>query len=148
MDTIQLLKQIQADSMVFYTKCFNLHWNINGPMFIPIHKYLGKLYDEFQEIFDYTAEKLVQLKYKPYVTMIEMLNASKLTEENNNTFTTTEALTIVLKDLQYFEMIFKALSEVADNKHHRAISDYANGKVDSIQKHIWIVSAQVNGVII
>ena len=43
---IQLLQQIQADSLVFYTKLHNLHWNVEGLMFKPIHEATEKIYDE------------------------------------------------------------------------------------------------------
>ena len=55
MMVVDILKQIQADSIVFYMKLHNLHWNVKGLLFKPIHESTEAIYDEFAEIFDAVA---------------------------------------------------------------------------------------------
>ena len=74
---IQLLQQIQADSLVFYTKLHNLHWNVEGLMFKPIHEATEKIYDEFADVFDDVAERVIQLGGNPYVTLSDILKNAK-----------------------------------------------------------------------
>ncbi len=52
---VQTLKQIQADSAVFYIKLHNYHWNVKGADFHPVHSALENMYDEITEQMDEVA---------------------------------------------------------------------------------------------
>ena len=54
---VQQLKQIQADSAVFYIKLHNYHWNVTGMDFHPTHKALEGMYDDMAVGYDYRTGK-------------------------------------------------------------------------------------------
>ena len=66
---VEKLKQIQADSAVFYIKLHNYHWNVKGMDFHPVHSALEAMYDEVTEQMDEVAERVLQIGEKPYVTL-------------------------------------------------------------------------------
>ena len=78
---VQTLKQIQADSAVFYIKLHNYHWNVKGADFHPVHSALENMYDEITEQMDEVAERVIQIGEKPFVTLKDMLAASKIKED-------------------------------------------------------------------
>lgn len=139
----QLLKQIQADSLVFYTKLHNLHWHIEGPMFKPIHEATEKIYDEFADVFDDAAERIIQLGDKPYVTLVDILKNTKIKEESATAFQPVQVLKIILDDFEYFMKLFKELSDVADDAKDKVSADYANGILAVLEKEIWMLKAQL-----
>ena len=83
---IQSLKQIQADSAVFYIKLHNYHWNVKGLDFHPVHSALEAMYNEAAEQMDSVAERVLQLGDKPYVTLKDMLAVSKIQEDSATSF--------------------------------------------------------------
>lgn len=140
---IQLLKQIQADSLVFYTKLHNLHWHIEGPMFKPIHEATEKIYDEFADVFDDVAERVIQLGDKPYVTLSDILKNAKIKEESATSFQPAQVLKIILDDFEYFMKLFKELSDEADDSKDKVSADYANGILSVLEKEIWMLKVQL-----
>lgn len=142
MKTIEVLKQIQADSIVFFMKTHNYHWNVKGANFPQMHAATQEIYENFADIFDDVAERIIQLGGVPYVTLADALKASKIAEEGKQSFSANEVLEDVLKDYRYFESIFKELSKVADEVEDRVTSGFADEKVGQLQKALWMLNAQ------
>ncbi|WP_290456626.1 Dps family protein, partial [Helicobacter rodentium] len=111
---VQALKQIQADSAVFYIKLHNYHWNVKGMDFHPVHSALEAMYDEVTEQMDEVAERVLQIGEKPYVTLKDMLAASKIKEDSKTSFDSKTIVKAVLPDYEYFLKSFKTLSDLAD----------------------------------
>lgn len=142
MKTIEALKQLQADCIVFVMKTHNYHWNIRGSNFPQTHAKTQEIYEEFAEVFDDLAERIIQLGGVPCVTLAEVLKLTKIKEESKTTFSTDEVLDGVLKDFEYFEKSFKELSNLADSEKDRVTSAYADEKVAYLQKSLWMLKAQ------
>lgn len=142
MKTIEALKQIQADSIVFFMKTHNYHWNVKGANFPQIHSATQEIYENFAEIFDDVAERIIQLGGVPYVTLANSLKASKITEESKQSFVANEVLDGVLKDYKYFQSAFEELSRIADESGDRVTAGFADEKVGHLQKGIWMLNAQ------
>lgn len=140
---VESLKQIQADSLVFYMKIHNLHWNVEGLMFRAVHEATDKIYESFAEVFDDVAERVIQLGEKPYVTLTDILKNAKIKEESATKFKAEQVLKIVLADFEYFVRQFKELSNLADESGDKVTADYANGKLAELEKSIWMLKAQL-----
>lgn len=140
---IQTLKQLQADSITFYMKTHNLHWNVEGLMFKPVHLMTEEIYEQFADVFDDVAERIVQLGEKPYVTLSDAVKNTKIKEESTTKFRPEEVLKIILKDFEYFMKAFKELSNFADDSGDKVTADYANGIVAQLEKNLWMIKAQL-----
>lgn len=141
---VKLLKQIEADSIVFYMKLHNLHWNVKGLLFKPIHEMTEEIYDEFADIFDDVAERVLQLGDKPIVTLNDALKIAKIKEESKSDFSGEEVLKIVLKDYEYFLKLFTDLSKASEKAGDTPSQDYANGAIAKLSKAIWMLKAQLS----
>lgn len=142
MKTIEVLKQIQADSIVFFMKAHNYHWNVKGVNFPQIHAATQEIYEKFADIFDDVAERIIQLGGVPFVTIADALKASKIQEESKQSFVANEVLDGVLKEYRYFEKAFKELSDIADETGDKVTAAFADDKVAELQKAIWMLSSQ------
>lgn len=142
MKTMELLKQLQADSIVFFMKTHNYHWHVKGMNFMQIHNATEAIYEEFADVFDDLAERIIQLGGIPHITLSDALKASKITEESKTNFTACEVLDGVLKDYEYFEKSFKTLAELADKEGDRVTAGFADEKSGALQKGIWMLKSQ------
>lgn len=122
-EQVKILKQLQADSLVFYMKVHNYHWNVKGRDFPQVHSITEEIYTTFATIFDDLAERVIQLGDTPYVTIKDALEAAKIKEETKVSkeetkvgFESKEILKSVLKDYKYFLEKFKDLSKEATKK--------------------------------
>ncbi|TLD81222.1 DNA starvation/stationary phase protection protein [Helicobacter sp. MIT 11-5569] len=140
---IQSLKQIQADSAVFYIKLHNYHWNVKGADFHPVHSALESMYEEITEQMDDVAERVLQLSDKPFVTLKDMLAASKIQEDSATCFDSKTILTKILPDYEYFLQSFKTLSDLAGEANDKGTVALADEKVASLEKAIWMLKAQL-----
>lgn len=140
---IQSLKQIQADSAVFYIKLHNYHWNVKGLDFHPVHSALETMYNEVAEQMDSVAERVLQLGDKPYVTLKDMLAISKIQEDSATSFDSKTILTKVLPDYEHFLKAFRELSDLAGEANDKASVALADEKISALEKAIWMLKAQL-----
>lgn len=93
------LNAFLANLGVEYIKLHNLHWNVVGKDFKPVHEYLESLYDETTEKFDEVAELLKQHDVFPSASMKEYLQTASVKELPSKSLATSEAIEIVLADI-------------------------------------------------
>ncbi|RDU60457.1 Dps family protein [Helicobacter marmotae] len=140
---VEILKQIQADASVFYVKVHNFHWNVKGADFHPIHKATEEIYENFADIFDDVAERILQLGEVPYVTLSDMLKKAKIKEESKTSFNSKDVLKAILADYEYFLKLFEELSSEADKADDKVSAGYADEQVAALQKALWMIRAQL-----
>ena len=143
MEQVKILKQLQADSLVFFMKVHNYHWHVKGRDFPQIHKATEEIYETFSSIFDDIAERIIQLGGTPYVRIKEIQKAAKIVEEEKTIFKSEEVLKGVLKDYEYFLKSFKSLSKVAADKEDTTTQGYADSQVAHLEKAIWMIKSQI-----
>ena len=62
-----------ANIAINYGKLHNLHWNVIGLQFKPVHEYLESLYDNMHEVLDEVAELLKMNGEYPLASFKEYL---------------------------------------------------------------------------
>lgn len=50
------LKTLLATNFSFYLKSHMFHWNVEGPDFVELHRFFGKIYDDAFDATDHIAE--------------------------------------------------------------------------------------------
>ena len=140
---VEILKQIQADASVFYVKVHNFHWNVKGMDFHPTHKATEEIYEQFADVFDDVAERVLQIGGMPYVTLVDMLKNAKIKEESKTSFNSKEVMKAILADYEYFLKLFEKLSSEADKAGDKVSAAYADDKVGELQKALWMLRSQL-----
>ena len=77
---IRILNTLLSDEYVLYTKVKNYHWNVYGKNFNELHEFFGSLYEEIDVIVDKLAERVRFIGGKPYGTLTEFLQNTRLKE--------------------------------------------------------------------
>ncbi|WP_104697876.1 MULTISPECIES: Dps family protein [unclassified Helicobacter] len=138
---IELLRQLQADSLVLFVKTHNFHWNAKGSDFFQVHSATEEIYEKFASMFDDLAERLVQLGQKPIVTLQEALQHSKVKEESGASFYSKEIFSAIVKDYEYLLENFVQLSKLSEEGGDKTTAMYADDQVASLQKSLWMLKA-------
>ncbi|WP_044416525.1 Dps family protein [Halarcobacter anaerophilus] len=144
MSVVEQLKTIQANALVMYVKLHNLHWNVKGMQFYAVHEMTESMYNKMAEIYDDTAERVLQVGEKPYVTINDALKVSKIEEDKRVEFSPKEVLEIVLNDYKTFLNDFKELSIISDDIKDTTTVAFADEQVAKLEKDIWMIKASLS----
>ena len=141
--TTKVLKQLQADANALYVKLHNYHWNVKGMDFDPVHLHTEAIYNSMAVLYDDAAERVIQQGYVPYLKMSELLNATKIHEEEGNSFTSKEIVGKIIADFEYLLKSFKDLSDAADEEGDKATAAFADDNIVVYEKELWILGAML-----
>jgi starvation-inducible DNA-binding protein len=136
---VKQLKQIQADAHALYVKMHNYHWNIKGMDFFPVHNHTEEIYNSMSELYDDTAERVLQLGEKPYLTMTELAKATKIKEETKDSFKSKEVVAAIIKEYNYLLKAFAKLSKSAADAGDKTTEAFADEKVAKLEKELWML---------
>lgn len=140
---IENLKQLQADAHALYVKLHNYHWNVEGMDFFSVHNYTEEIYTNMSVLYDDAAERVLQLGAKPYLKMSELVSATKIKEEENNSFRSKEVVNSIIQDYNYLLASFKNIAESADKAEDKTTEAFADENVAKLEKDLWMLGNMV-----
>jgi starvation-inducible DNA-binding protein len=143
---VELLNVCLCDTSVLYIKTKNYHWNIIGPRFAQLHKFLEEQYEELDEMVDEMAERARQLGGKSLGTMEEYLRHTSLKEEPGKFPDAQTMLSNLLKDHEAIIRNLRDAADQADEKYHdMATNDFFLQAVEKHEKMAWMLRAHLDG---
>lgn len=138
------MSNLLADLAVMNVKLHNIHWNIVGEQFVPIHNFTQQLYEEMFEDFDAVAEAIKMAGKYPLASLKSYLEASDIKElPSNKSYDTKAALDHVLKDLKLIVKKAHDIRNVADKADDFPVVALMEGIISKNDKHIWFVSSML-----
>ena len=138
-----LLNQYVADLHVFNTKLHQLHWNVVGLQFVPIHKYTEELYENVFEKFDEVAEALKIQGEVPLGRVADYLKIGKIQELEAENFSAEYVIDEVKKDLTYLKDLAAKIREVASDDDDFEIVNLAEDHISYYSKQLWFLKAML-----
>lgn len=140
---VNQLKQLQADAHALYVKIHNYHWNVTGMDFTPVHLKTEEIYTNMSVLYDDAAERTIQLGGKPYLTMSDLVKATKIKEEKKDTFKSKEVLKNIISDFEYLLKLFTKLSDEADKVSDKATTAFADDNITILEKELWMLGSML-----
>lgn len=137
----EALNKYLANVGVMYVKIHNLHWNVVGGDFKPVHEYLETLYDGFAEVLDSVAESLKMNGYYPAASLKEYLALATISELDSKDVKTADALKIALEDIKTLKADAEAIRKSADADDLYDVVSLMEGNLDDYNKTIWFISS-------
>ncbi|MGD9655472.1 MAG: DNA starvation/stationary phase protection protein [Sulfuricurvum sp.] len=138
------LKTLQADALALFVKLHNYHWNIKGMQFSPIHNMTEGIYESMAGLYDDCAERVLQLGQKPHITFGDITGATRIKEETKSDFDAKYVLESILADYKTLLKAFVELSDAADKEGDKATVGFADEKIASLEKDIWMIKATLS----
>ena len=96
-ELVSSLNVYLANVGVSYVKLHNLHWNVVGKDFKPVHEYLETLYDGFADVFDAVAETIKMHDAQPVASLKGYLEIATIQEADSVELHSSDVLAIVQK---------------------------------------------------
>src|SRR5689334_20112788 len=76
----KVLQPVLTDLIAFGLNVKELHWNVIGPHFRPIHLHLDEIYDIVQEAIDEVAERMTACGHSPLGTVKSVAKDTEVTD--------------------------------------------------------------------
>ena len=132
-----------SDLVVFYLKLHDLHWNVKGMQFVPVHQYSESRYEDMAEKFDEIAELLLQHGEKPVSSVREYLALSSIQELNKDTYRDEEVIRIISEDMAYLKGKAESLRLDADAEGLFDIVAVLEDHVAGYNKELWFLRSMM-----
>jgi starvation-inducible DNA-binding protein len=140
---IDRLKKHTADNLVLWVKFHNLHWNLRGRQFKAVHEMTEAYYDELAEDYDAIAERLVQLKAVPPVTLAESLSLSSFPELSKSSFAVEDVLRLVKEDFEQLLSQYRETRKLAADAGDSTTEAFFVDAVARLEKQLWMLDASL-----
>ena len=138
MNTVTQLKEVFSDNFVAYFRSHIAHLNVVGRNFQSDHALLNTIYDDLQDQIDVIGELIRSLD--EYVTddISDVIsNSSVLPFAMSGS--SDEMLAEVMSDLEQLKYCYAELMEIAEEEEHDEIANYAQDRILTLAKFIWML---------
>lgn len=143
-EIIDIIKKLQADTFVVYTKTLQFHWNATGPLFVSLHAFFKDLYEELFSVVDMLAERIRALGGMASGPLQEFGTLSQISQETGAVHTSQEMIAHLLTD---YETIIRSLRIAIDQSDALADTGTSNFLADLLvknEKKAWMLRAQLS----
>ena len=132
-----------ANINVNYVKLHNLHWNVLGLQFKPVHEYLESLYDSMHEVFDEVAELLKMNGEYPLASLKDFLAVAEVKELESKDYSVKESLEIALADIKLLRENAKELRLLAAEEDFYPLQVMMEDHLANYNKVVWFVESML-----
>ena len=135
-----LMNQYVADLGVLNVKFHNLHWNVVGERFKPVHEYVEELYDMVFETYDEVAERMKMLGDYPLASLKKYLEVTKVDELEEKDYQIPEVYAILKQDLEHLKSLATDIRALADETDDFATVAMMEDQVNAYDKELWFIA--------
>jgi starvation-inducible DNA-binding protein len=135
------LKTLLATQYAFVIKAQFFHWNVEGPRFVQLHKFFGKIYEEvYDNALDQTAEFIrIMEEYTP--GSFERFQELSLIPGQTKIPRSQLMITELLADSQTLIDLLNQCFASAEAENQQGIADFVAGRIDAMGKHAWMMKS-------
>lgn len=134
------LVQVLSDTYTLLVKTHVYHWNVVGPIFLPLHELTEKHYQDLFEAADTVAERIRALGHPTPLSFDEMLPKTIVDEETANRSAGGMVAYLVEDHEKLCKRIRTAAAE-ADEVQDFVTHDMLTARLNFHEKAIWMLRA-------
>lgn len=141
-ELVKAMKIAFSSEFSYYLKAHFFHWNVEGPDFSQYHDLFGKIYEEVYSSIDPFAENIRKLgAYTPgSYTRFSVLS---VIDEEIKVPPKDVMVAELLKDGEVMVDLLRKVFRMAEDAGEHGISDFIAARMDSHQKHNWMLRASL-----
>lgn len=136
-----LMNQYVADLAVLNVKFHNLHWNVVGERFEPVHVYVEKLYDSLFEKYDDVAERLKMQGVYPLASVKSYLETTNVEELENRDYQIPEVFKILKAEVEHLRALATEIRNIADDAGDFVTVAMLEDHVAEYDKELWFMES-------
>jgi starvation-inducible DNA-binding protein len=134
------LKQFLASTFAYYLKAHMFHWNVEGPDFGQLHKFLSKIYEDAFDSIDAIAEFIrTEEEYAP--GSFERFQELSLIQGQTMVPRARLMLEELLADTEIMKDLSKSLFDAATEVGREDIADFAANRQGAHGKYAWQIKS-------
>lgn len=134
------LKQFLATTFAYYLKAHMFHWNVEGPDFGQLHKFLSRVYEDAFDSIDQIAEYIrTEEEYAP--GSFERFQELSLVQGQTKVPRARLMLEELLADTQTMKDLSKQLFDTATEAGREDIADFAANRQGAHGKYMWMMKS-------
>lgn len=143
MKKIELLNKYLSNLSVLIVKLHNLHWNVVGPQFLPVHTFTEEQYDFCFAAYDTVAESLKMQGQRPLVRMKDYLQVASIEELEDRDFTVEEVLNIVKADMESMNALAREIRKIAGEEDDFTVANMMEEHIEANTKQLWFIASMM-----
>ena len=143
MKNAAMMNSYLSDLVVFYLKLHDLHWNVKGLQFVPVHEYTDARYEDMAGKFDEIAELLLQHEEKPVSSISEYVKLASIQELNKGSYRDEEVLKILFDDMSLLKDEAVKLREAVDAEGLFDVVAALEDHVAGYNKELWFLRSMM-----
>ena len=132
-----------SDLVVFYLKLHDLHWNVKGMQFVPVHQYSESRYEDMAEKFDEIAELIIQHGEKPVSSISEYVKNASIKELNKGVYPDEEVIKIIAEDMAQLKAAAEALRMKMAEEDVFDVVAVLEEHIAGYQKELWFLNSMM-----
>ena len=132
-----------SDLVVFYLKLHDLHWNVKGLQFVPVHQYTEARYEDMAAKFDEIAELVLMHGEKPVSSISEYLSLASIQELSAKSYQDKEVLQILVSDLSHLKEEAEVLRGKMAEEDIFDVVAVLEDHVAGYQKELWFLNSML-----
>lgn len=130
-----------ADTYMLLTKTQAYHWNVTGPLFVPIHELTEKQYRDLFEAADDLAERIRALG-EPSPTSYKQFSKTTIVEEDNGQpKSSTEMVETLASDNENLARRMSEASDIAESIGDKVTEDMLIARMKVHEQNAWMLRA-------
>jgi starvation-inducible DNA-binding protein len=144
---IGMLKQYQANSVVFSSTAHGFHWNVEGPLFTQYHELFGNIYEDVDGTVDTIAEWIRVFDVQSPYTLQQLIDLQNfgdvLTSSNSPIVMSRMLLSMNDKMINDIKMMF----DIATESKEQGLANFLADRQTAHEKWGWFLRASIKQTI-
>ncbi len=141
MSKVAKMNEYVANLHVWNVKLHNLHWNVTGEQFMPVHKFTEEMYEDAFGKFDDVAEQLKIQGQNPAATTAEYAKLATIQELPAREFASGEVIKAVQEDMAQLKQLAVDIRALADEEGDFSTVAMMEEHAAGYAKNLWFLSA-------
>ena len=134
------LKQFLASTFAYYLKAHMFHWNVEGPDFGELHKFLSKIYEDAFDSIDQIAEYIrTEEEYAP--GSFERFQELSLIQGQTKVPRARLMLEELLVDTQTMLDLSRQVFEASAAESREDVANFAAERQSQHGKYMWMIKS-------
>jgi starvation-inducible DNA-binding protein len=139
-DLANQLGNVLGDTYMLLVKTHVYHWNVVGPLFLPLHELTEVHYKDLFEAADVIAERIRSLGYIAPLSFTSLESKTKLSEENSNR-SAAEMVQQLIEDHEQMVRRIRGITARAAEHEDFVTHDLLNARLAFHEKAVWMLRA-------
>lgn len=142
-DVSRALAEVLADTYTLLVKTHVYHWNVVGPLFLPLHELTEQHYKDMFEAADHIAERIRALGQVTPLSFEQMMPKAGVEEETVNRAASAMVHRLVADHEQLAKRL-RIAALAANEADDLVTADLLTGRLAFHEKAIWMLKAMTS----